>query len=70
MMKIGQLVTRFGEPLKVVSQPRYISGGCVVKVERTEDNPAQMLLDGTIHPMHQKGFSWEEPTCNLKELSV
>lgn len=66
MMKIGQLVTRFGEPLKVVSHPRFISGGCVVRVERTADNPEQKLPDGSIHPMHQKGFSWEEPVCNLR----
>lgn len=60
--KLGDRVVR------VQSPPRRIAGGRVVLVAWESDNEAMRLSDGSIHPAHRAGWSWEEPTCNLREV--
>lgn len=52
----------------VCGKPRAIAGGKVVLITWEEDNLAQLLPDGTVHPAWKKGFMWEEPVCNLIKL--
>jgi len=56
-----------GIPVVVTSEPRRIAGGEVVTVEWAQDStdPSVQLPDGSVHPAHRKGFSWEEPVANL-----
>jgi hypothetical protein len=67
-------VHRYGRGvLHVLSLERRIAGGSVVRVARCQDNPAQRLADGSIHPAHRAGFAWDEPAQNviaLVDLSV
>ena len=51
----------------LLSKPRQIAGGAVVLVTWEQDNETQRLSDGTIHPAHRHGFTWEEPVCNLRD---
>lgn len=57
--------TKGGRKVNVLSAPRRIAGGEVVTVSWAEDDKSMALPDGSIHPAHQAGFSWEEPVCNL-----
>lgn len=54
-----------GRKITIQGKPRRISGGYVVTVAWAEDNEAMRLRDGTIHPAHRAGFSWEEPILNI-----
>lgn len=58
-------VTLRGRAVTVLSRPRRISGGDVVTVAWAADNEVMRLSDGTVHPAHRQGFSWEEPVSNL-----
>lgn len=49
----------------VTGAPRKISGGYVVEVAWVDDDDSQKLPDGTVHPAHRAGYSWEEPTLNV-----
>lgn len=51
--------------IQVTGKPRRIAGGFVVTVCWASDDEKQRLSDGTIHPAHRAGFSWEEPILNI-----
>ena len=51
--------------IKVIGDPRRVSGGYVVTVCWATDDTSQRLGDGTIHPAHRAGWAWEEPTLNI-----
>lgn len=58
--------------LHVLSRERT-AGGYALRVAWCQDNPAQRLADGSIHPAHRAGFAWDEPAQNviaLVDLSV
>lgn len=52
-------------PVFVVGTPRRIAGGYVVMVAWATDDETQKLRDGSIHPAHRAGFSWDEPILNI-----
>ena len=51
-----------------MSQPRRIAGGEVIDVAWAADDDAASarLADGQIHPARRAGFTWTEPTINLR----
>lgn len=63
------MLTNHGRVVRVLSQPRQISGGSVTLVAWHEDNFSSRLPDGSVHPAQRAGFSWEEPTANLVYLT-
>lgn len=61
--------TVYGSKVIVVpNRERRVSGGTLVTVELTEDNPNITLKDGSTHPMHRKGYRWETPRENLQPV--
>jgi hypothetical protein len=51
--------------VQVRGTPRRISGGYIVTVCWATDDVTQLLRDGSVHPAHRAGFSWEEPILNI-----
>ena len=68
----GKQFTLLGGARVVVakSEPRRIAGGDVVTVAWVSDDTSQRFADGTVHPAHRAGFSWDEPTCNLRPVKM
>lgn len=58
--------------LRVLSDKRWIAGGAVVTVtwESVHDIDAARarLSNGSWHPAHLPGFTWEEPVENIVEV--
>lgn len=60
--------TLYGRKINVLSAPRRIAGGYVVRVEwaTNEDATGSAILeDGSVHPCHAAGFRWDECTVNI-----
>lgn len=60
--------TLHGVNVIILSAPRHIAGGAVVTLTWAQDSkrPEHILPDGTVHPAHRYGFTWEEPVTNLQ----
>lgn len=63
---MGTTLLRGGRPIVVLGPPRKVDGGYVVLVAWATDDTTQILRDGSVHPAHRAGFSWEEPEENLR----
>lgn len=61
----SKVATLHGRSILVLSAPRRIAGGEVVEVTWAADNEQMRLPDGSVHPAHRHGFTWEEPIVNL-----
>ncbi len=61
----AQTFRKGAREIRVIGEPRHIAGGYVVAVCWASDDTSQKLRDGTIHPAHQAGFTWEEPILNI-----
>jgi hypothetical protein len=65
MAQTNNIRTLHGRRIVVLSAHRWIAGGAVVTVTWEQDDETQMLPDGTVHPAHRRGFTWDEPVSNL-----
>lgn len=69
-MTIIRTASLYGRRLNVHSHPRAIAGGAVVWVSwaTNDDAPASVRLrNGSVHPCHAAGFTWEECATNLAD---